>query len=72
MGRALEFYTNEYGAPAFGTRFIIAQTDDETMETYTGPGMLFLASKLFDSPRGCFRGTDATKLLISGGARPSA
>jgi len=52
MGRALEFYTNEYGAPAFGTRFIIAQTDDETMETYTGPGMLFLASKLFDSQRG--------------------
>jgi aminopeptidase N len=52
MGRALEFYTNEYGGPAFGTRFIIAQTDDETMETYTGPGMLFLASKLFDSPRG--------------------
>jgi aminopeptidase N len=52
MGHALEFYTNEYGAPAFGTRLIIAQTDDETMETYTGPGMLFLASKLFDSPRG--------------------
>ena len=22
MGRALEFYTNEYGAPAFGSRFI--------------------------------------------------
>lgn len=52
MGRALEFYTNEYGAPAFGTRLIIAQTDDETMETYSGPGMLFLASKLFDSTRG--------------------
>lgn len=52
MGHALEFYTNEYGAPAFGTRLIIAQTDDETMETYSGPGMLFLASKLFDSARG--------------------
>lgn len=52
MGHALEFYTNEYGAPAFGTRLIIAQTDDETMETYSGPGMLFLASKLFDSVRG--------------------
>lgn len=52
MGHALEFYTNEYGAPAFGTRLIIAQTDDETMETYSGPGMLFLASKLFDSTRG--------------------
>jgi len=52
MGHALEFYTSEYGAPAFGARLIIAQTDDETMETYSGPGMLFLASKLFDSTRG--------------------
>ena len=52
MGHALDFYTNEYGAPAFGTRLIIAQTDDETMETYSGPGMLFVASKLFDSTRG--------------------
>src|SRR5437667_4591001 len=51
MGRALEFYTNEYGAPAFGSRLIIAQTDDETMEAYTGPGILFLASRFFDSAR---------------------
>lgn len=51
MGRALEFYTSEYGAPAFGTRFVIAQTDDETMEAYTGPGIVFLASKFFDSAR---------------------
>lgn len=51
MGRALEFYSNEYGAPAFGTRFIIAQTDDDTMEAYSGPGILFLASKFFDSTR---------------------
>ncbi len=52
MGHALEFYTKEYGAPAFGNRFIIAQTDDETMDAYSGPGMLFLASKFFDNPRG--------------------
>jgi aminopeptidase N len=51
MGRALEFYTNEYGAPAFGSRFIIAQTDDETMDAYSGPGILFLASRFFDSAR---------------------
>jgi len=51
MGRALDFYSNEYGAPAFGTRFIIAQTDDDTMEAYSGPGILFLASKFFDSTR---------------------
>ncbi len=51
MGRALEFYTNEYGAPAFGTRLIIGQTDDDTMDAYSGSGMLFLASKFFDAAR---------------------
>jgi aminopeptidase N len=51
MGRALEFYTNEYGAPAFGSRLVVAQTDDETMEAYSGPGMLFLASRFFDAAR---------------------
>src|SRR6266550_2543968 len=51
MGHALEFYTSEYGAPAFGSRFIIAQTDDDTMEAYTGPGILFLASKFFDTAK---------------------
>jgi aminopeptidase N len=51
MGRALEFYTKEYGPPAFGSRFIVAQTDDESMEAYSGPGILFLAARFFDSLR---------------------
>jgi aminopeptidase N len=51
MGRALEFYTREYGAPAFGSRFIVAQTDDGTMEAYSGPGILFLSAKLFDAAK---------------------
>src|SRR5437667_2119250 len=51
MGRALEFYTNQYGAPAFGSRFVVAQTDDEAIEAYSGPGILFLASKFFDASR---------------------
>jgi aminopeptidase N len=51
MGRALEFYTNQYGAPAFGTRMIVAQTDDEAFEAYSGPGILFLAAKFFDGSR---------------------
>jgi aminopeptidase N len=52
MGRALEFYTSEYGEPFFGNRLVVAQTDDETMETYSGPGMIFLASRFFDATRG--------------------
>src|SRR5260370_542118 len=51
MGRALEFYSKEYGAPAFGSRFVVAQTDDEAIEAYSGPGVLFLASKFFDTSR---------------------
>ena len=51
MGRALEFYTNQYGAPTFGSRFVVAQTDDEAIEAYSGPGILFLASRFFDAAR---------------------
>ena len=51
MGRALEFYTNQYGAPSFGSRMIIAQTDDEAFDAYSGPGILFLAAKFFDGSR---------------------
>src|SRR5207248_2087069 len=51
MGHALEFYSKQYGAPAFGSRFVVAQTDDEAIDAYSGPGILFLASKFFDSSR---------------------
>src|SRR5437764_5546951 len=51
MGQALEFYTNQYGDPAFGNRLVIAQTDEETMDAYSVPGMIFLASKFFDNAR---------------------
>ncbi|HYE66159.1 MAG TPA: M1 family aminopeptidase, partial [Pyrinomonadaceae bacterium] len=51
MGKALEFYTQQYGAPGFGSRLVVAQTDDETMDTYSAPGMIFLSAKLFDPTR---------------------
>ncbi|HVG35068.1 MAG TPA: M1 family aminopeptidase [Pyrinomonadaceae bacterium] len=51
MGKALEFYTQQYGAPAFGTRLVVAQTDDEALEAYAAPGMIFLATRLFDPSR---------------------
>ncbi len=51
MGRVLEFNTGKYGAPLFGNRLVVAQVDDDTMETYSGPGMIFLSSRLFDSSR---------------------
>jgi tetratricopeptide (TPR) repeat protein len=49
MGKVLEFYTQQYGLPGFGNRLVVAQTDDETLDTYSGAGIIFLASKLFDA-----------------------
>lgn len=51
MGAALQSYTQQYGQPAFGTRLVVAQIDDESLDTYSALGMLFLASKLFDPSR---------------------
>jgi aminopeptidase N len=51
MGKALEYYTQTYGAPDFGTRLVVAQIDDDSLDAYTAPGMHFFASKLFSSLR---------------------
>ena len=51
MGQVLEFYSKQYGAPGFGTRLVVAQVDDDSLDTYSGSGIIFLASKLFDSSR---------------------
>ena len=51
MGQVLEFYSKQYGAPIFGTRLVVAQVDDDSLDTYSGPGIIFLAAKLFDSSR---------------------
>ena len=50
-GRVLEFYTKQYGAPLFGNRLVVVQIDDESVDTYSGPGIIFLSSKLFDTTR---------------------
>lgn len=51
MGHVLEFYTRQYGPPASGTKLVVVQTDDDTLDTYSGSGIIFLAAKLFDSSR---------------------
>jgi aminopeptidase N len=51
LGQALQFYTKQYGTPAFGTRYTIAQIDDESLEAYAAPGMQFLSASFFDPAR---------------------
>jgi aminopeptidase N len=51
LGEALQFYSKQYGAPAFGTRYTIAQIDDDSLEAYAAPGMQFLSASFFDPAR---------------------
>jgi aminopeptidase N len=51
LGRALEFYTKQFGQPDSGKRLIIAQIDDESLDFYSTQGMIFMASRLFEQPR---------------------
>jgi len=51
MGHVLEFYAKQYGAPLMGNRLVVAQVDDDSLDTYSGPGIIFLAAKVFDSAR---------------------
>ena len=50
-GRVLEFYTKKYGNPGFGNRLVITQIDDDSLDTYSGPGMIFLSTKMFETTR---------------------
>jgi aminopeptidase N len=50
-GRVLEFYTKQYGLPLFGNKLVVVQIDDESVDSYSGPGMIFLSSKMFDATR---------------------
>lgn len=50
-GRVLEYYSKQYGAPLFGNRLVFIQIDDESLDTYSGPGIVFLSAKMFDTSR---------------------
>jgi len=47
----MEFYAKQYGASLLGNRLVVAQVDDDSLDTYSGPGIIFLAAKVFDSSR---------------------
>lgn len=51
LGRALEFYSKQYGEPAMGKRLIVAQIDDESIDFYSASGMLFMAERQFLNAR---------------------
>lgn len=49
VGKHLEYYSAKFGAYAYGNRLVVAETDDETLEAYSGAGILFLSTKAFST-----------------------
>lgn len=46
IGQHLEYYSSKFGSFPFGNKLIVAQTDDETLETYSGAGVIFLSPRV--------------------------
>jgi aminopeptidase N len=51
VAQILQFYTTRFGPYAFGTRYVVAQVDDETLDSYSGAGISFLAHKTLVSEK---------------------
>lgn len=51
VGRALDSYAKRFGAANNGRKLIIAQIDDDSLEYYSGPGIIFVANRHFDEGR---------------------
>jgi tetratricopeptide (TPR) repeat protein len=49
IGKHLEFYSSKFGRYAFGNRLVVAETDEETLETYSGPGIMFVSPRALTS-----------------------
>lgn len=51
MAQILQFYSSRFGPYWFGKRFVLAEVDDETLGSYNGAGITFLAHKTLASDR---------------------
>ncbi|HXF04885.1 MAG TPA: M1 family aminopeptidase [Blastocatellia bacterium] len=51
LGQMLKVYIARFGPYAFGDRLRIAEVDNETLDYYSGPGVLFLAPHLVAGDR---------------------
>ena len=48
IGRALEYYTRQFGKPEAGNKLNIVQIDNESLDYYSGQGVMFMADSVFD------------------------
>ncbi len=51
LGKALDTYTKRFGKPDMGRRLAVIQIDDESLDFYSGTGMLFIGNRQFEEAR---------------------
>ncbi|HLG17410.1 MAG TPA: M1 family aminopeptidase [Blastocatellia bacterium] len=51
IAQIIQFCNNRFGPYAFGNRFVVAEVDDESLDSYTGAGIAFLAHQTLVSQR---------------------
>jgi aminopeptidase N len=51
IAQILRFYTTKFGPYPFGTRYVMAEIDDESLDSYSGAGIGFLAHRTLISER---------------------
>jgi hypothetical protein len=51
LAQIVQYYNTKFGPYAFGTRYVVAEIDDETLDTYSGAGITFLSHKMLVADR---------------------
>ena len=51
IGKALQFYTKQYGTPEMGKKLSVIQIDDESLDFYSQQGLVFMADRQFRQTR---------------------
>ncbi|MEO6590015.1 MAG: M1 family aminopeptidase, partial [Pyrinomonadaceae bacterium] len=51
IGKALQFYTKQYGAPEMGKKLSVVQIDDDSLDFYSQQGLIFMSDRQFRQAR---------------------
>ncbi|CAN5624142.1 hypothetical protein BH20ACI4_BH20ACI4_09940 [soil metagenome] len=51
IGKALQFYTKQYGTPEMGKKISVVQIDDDSLDFYSQQGLIFMSDRQFRQAR---------------------
>jgi aminopeptidase N len=51
IAQIIQFYSGKFGPPLLGSRYVVAEIDDETLEYYAGSGITFIPHRILVSDK---------------------